>query len=66
METNWLQLAYQYLIGGFFFTVTTYLCFKLGAGNLKNSSDRKVLIYLVFGFVGYLAMHTIWIILASR
>lgn len=62
---NWPQVIYQYTVGGIFFFVTLYLCFHLGAADLKNSSDRRALIILVIGFFGYLAMHVTWIVLAS-
>jgi hypothetical protein len=62
---NWLQLSYQYLVGGAFFFITLYLCFRPGAGDLKIGSDRRALRYLLIGFAGYLAMHTFWIIFAS-
>jgi len=62
---NWLQLSYQYIVGGLFFFVTLYLCFRPGASELGNSSDRRALVYLIVGFIGYLAMHTAWVILAS-
>lgn len=62
---NWPQLIYQYSVGGTFFFVTLWLCFRLGAADIKNSSDRKALIYLIAGIAGYFAFHTIWIILAT-
>ena len=62
---NWLQLVYQYLVGGTFFFVTVYLCFRPGASDSSNPSDRRALFYLLIGFAGYLGMHTLWIILAS-
>ena len=60
----WPQLTYQYFFGGVFFFVTLWLCFRPGAGELDNPSDRRALIYLVAGFAGYLAMHLGWILLA--
>ena len=61
---NWAQLSYQYIVGGIFFFVTVYLCFRPGGNTLKNPSDRRSFIYLMIGFFGYLAFHTVWIILA--
>lgn len=62
---NWLQLSYQYLVGGIFFFVTLFLCFRPGASDTSNPSDKKALFYLLAGFAGYLALHTGWIVLAS-
>jgi len=62
---NWTQLAYQYIVGGLFFFITLYLCFRPGASNCRNPSDRRALYYLLIGFAGYLAVHTAWIILAG-
>jgi len=63
---NWLQLSYQYAVGGVFFFLTLYLCFRPGASDLRNFSDRRALIALLAGLVGYLAFHTAWIVLASQ
>jgi len=62
---NWAQLAYQYAIGGIFFLVTLYLCFRPGASDVNNPSDRRALRFLIIGFIGYLAMHTAWILIAT-
>ncbi len=66
MDGNWLQLAYQYIVGGLFFFITLYLCFRPGASDPKNPSDRRALIYLLVGFAGYLIMHTAWILFATH
>ena len=63
---TWPQLAYQYIIGGLFFFVTLYLCFRPGASDRKNQSDRKTLWYLLFGLACYFTVHTLWIILAAN
>ncbi len=62
---NWLELCYQYAVGGAFFFVTLYLCFRPGASDRENPSDRKALIYLLIGFGVYLAGHTVWILIAN-
>lgn len=64
METNWLQIAYQYGLGGIFFTVTLYLVFKQGGARLDNPEDRWMLKILIAGYFGYLTMHTLWAYLA--
>lgn len=62
---NWLQFGYQYLVGGLFFLVTFYLCFRPGASDLDNPSDRRAFIYLIIGFVAYLGGHALWIVIAG-
>lgn len=61
---NWLQLVYQYGIGGLFFTVTLLLCYRQGASR-ENASDRKTLWICIAGFVGYLVANTAWILAAQ-
>jgi hypothetical protein len=60
----WPQLTYQYVVGGVFFFVTLYLCFRPGGDEVANPSDRRALVYLLAGFAGYLVMHLGWILLA--
>jgi hypothetical protein len=62
---NWTELIYQYVIGGIFFFVTLYLCFRPGASDTKNPSDKRALKYLLIGFFGYLFVHTAWILFAT-
>ena len=62
---NWLQLAYQYGIGGLFFAISLWLCFRFGAARMGNHSDRRTFRICLLGFVGYLAFHGTWILLAS-
>jgi len=62
---NGPQLIYQYTAGGLFFFITLYLCFRPGANDLDDVSDRRALIYLILGFAGYFIMHSLWIILAT-
>jgi hypothetical protein len=64
MENNWLQIVYQYGLGGIFFGVTLYLIFKQGGARLDNPEDRWMLKILIGGYVGYLTVHTLWAYLA--
>jgi hypothetical protein len=64
-DGRWLQLIYQYVIGGLFFFITIYLCFRPGAADIKNPYDRRMLMYLIVGFAGYLSVHTVWVYLAK-
>jgi hypothetical protein len=63
---NWPQLVYEYAIGGAFFFGTLVLCFRPGANDMTNSSDRNTFIYLLAGFAGYLLFCVAWILLANR
>ncbi len=62
---NWVQLAYEYLVGGLFFGVTLFLCFRAGAAQRSNWSDRRTLIISLLGLAGYFAVHLGWILAAS-
>ncbi|MBN1947951.1 MAG: hypothetical protein JW797_19950 [Bradymonadales bacterium] len=62
---NWVQLAYQYGLGGLFFFVTLALCFQSGAGDRANPSDKKALVYLLGGLLLFFLSHLVWILLAS-
>ncbi len=63
---NWLQLAYQYVVGGLFFGVSLILCFGRGASIMANRSDSRTLKVCLVGIAGYLLFHVIWIVLSSR
>jgi len=64
MATNWVQIAYQYGLGGLFFAVSLYLCFKAEGSTLSHPEDRWMLKVLLGGYFGYLLMHTLWAYLA--
>jgi hypothetical protein len=61
---NWVQLAYEYCVGGLFFFITMYLCFREGGSSLSHPVDRRAFWILMLGFAGYLAGHILWILLA--
>lgn len=61
---NWLQLGYQYGVGGLFFTVTLILCSR-GQGR-KNGSDRRTRNACIAGIFGYFAFHLLWIFAAGQ
>jgi len=62
--TNWIQIAYQYGIGGVFFAITLWLCFHQGGAALKHSQDRRMLKILLGGYFGYLVFNILWAYLA--
>ncbi len=64
MPDNWLQIGYQYILGGLFFAITLYLAFKEKGSSLENPEDRWMLRILIGGYFGYLAMHVAWAYLA--
>ncbi|MFH1725329.1 MAG: hypothetical protein ABII00_12010 [Elusimicrobiota bacterium] len=65
MSANGAQLAYQYLVGGAFFFVTLWLCFRLGGAQKDHPQDRKSAKILLIGFAAYFCAHTLWIVLAG-
>lgn len=62
---TWFELGYQYLIGGAFLFVTLWICFRPDASDINHPADRKALFICIFGFLGYLLLHTLWILLAG-
>jgi len=62
--TNWIQIAYQYGIGGVFFAITLWLCFHQGGATLNHSQDRRMLKILLGGYFGYLVFNILWAYLA--
>ena len=62
---NWVQLAYEYGVGGLFFFITMYLCFRPGGSSLAHPIDRRAFWILILGFAGYLGAHVAWILLAG-
>jgi len=64
MPNNWLQIEYQYLVGGLFFASTLYLAFREKGSSLDHPEDRRMLRVLIGGYFGYLALHLTWAYLA--
>lgn len=62
--TNWLQIAYQYGLGGLLFLITLVLVFKSGGADLQHPDDRWMLKVLIGGYLGYLLVHSLWAYLA--
>ena len=63
--SNWVQIAYQYGVGGIFFGLTLWLCFYQGGSKISNPEDRKSLIILLGGYFGYLIFNLGWAYLAQ-
>jgi hypothetical protein len=62
----WPQLVYEYLVGGLFFALTLWLCFRPGGSERRNPSDRRTLVALLSGLGGYFILYLGWILLATR
>ena len=62
---SWLQLGYQYGIGGLFLGVSLALCFQKGGAELGNRADRRAFWISIIGFFLYLGFHTGWILLTA-
>ena len=60
---NWLQLGYQYGVGGLFFVVTLLLCLR--GATRGNRSDMRARNFCVAGLIGYFLFHVTWIVLAA-
>ncbi len=63
---TWFEYGYQYIVGGLFFFITMWLCFRPGGADIKHPADRRSMIFLLVGFVGYIVVHGVWIYLAGR
>lgn len=66
MSANLGQWLYQYSVGGAFFFVTLWLCFRLGGAEADHPADRRSRWILILGLIGYFCGHGLWIFLASR
>ena len=61
---TWLPFIYLYGVGGFAFLVGMYLITKSNALNLRNQKHKKWLYVLIFGFIYYAGIHSVFILLA--
>lgn len=57
---NWIQIAYQYGVGGIFLGASLWLCFHQGGARLSHPQDRRSLWILLGGYFGYLAFNLLW------
>jgi len=65
LSLNGWQWLYQYSIGGLFFFLTLWLCFRLGGAEADHPADRRTRRILILGLIGYAGGHGLWILLAS-
>ena len=61
---TWLPFIYLYGVGGFAFLVGMYLITKSNALNLSDQKHKKWLFILIFGFIYYAGIHSLFILLA--
>lgn len=62
MAEKWIPWLYQYGVGGFLFVATLWLTARSEALRLANRQDRWLLAALIGGFLGFLAIHGLWIL----
>ena len=58
---TWLPWIYQYGVGGLIFAVSVIVVLRSGALRLDRSIDRRLLIALAIGLLGFMAGHAAWI-----
>lgn len=61
----WTPYLYQYGVGGFFFFLAIAVAGYKGAFDLDHSSDRRMILLLIMGFVFYASLHGGWILLVE-
>jgi hypothetical protein len=66
VQANLWQWVYEYTVGGVFFFITLWLCFRLGGAEADHPADRRTRLILILGLIGYFCGHGLWIYLASR
>ncbi|MCR9141934.1 MAG: hypothetical protein NXI24_06755 [bacterium] len=59
----WTPYLYQYGVGGFFFFLAIIVAGYKGVFELSHPSDRRMVLFLVLGFVFYASLHGGWILL---
>ena len=62
----WQTLVYQYTAGGFIFFFVIFWALKTKALKMSLKQDRKALALLLFGFVFFLGVHSIWTYLVTK
>ncbi|MEQ9362816.1 MAG: hypothetical protein RIF32_01155 [Leptospirales bacterium] len=61
----WAPYLYQYGVGGFFFFLAIAVAGYKGVFQLSHPSDRRMILFLVLGFVFYASLHGGWILLVE-
>jgi hypothetical protein len=62
---RWLPFAYQYGLGGLIFVIGVAMLLRAGALRLRRPEDRRLLLAMVAGLLGFMTIHAVWIELAG-
>ena len=65
MTNTWICWLYHYGVGGLLFVASIVLALRAKALRLEHVPDRRLLIAVVAGVMGFMAVHAAWIALAS-
>ena len=62
----WIPWIYHYGVGGLLFLGSLVLALRTRSLRLSRRPDRWLLLTLVSGLLGFMAVHGVWIALATR
>ena len=65
IHSPWFPFAYQYIVGGIVFFAALVIAVKKKSLILSFKSDKALLIQLILGFLFYMALHGVMILLAG-
>ena len=66
MTNPWICWAYHYGAGGCLFVASILLALRPRALRTDHTPDRRLLLVLVAGVIGFMALHAAWIFAAWR
>jgi hypothetical protein len=55
-----LSLAYQFIVGGAIFFLGIFLSWRTKDYSLKKKADRRILFWMIAGFISYFLFQLIW------
>jgi hypothetical protein len=61
----WLPWVYQYSVGGVLFVISVWVLCQVGALRPARRGDRWLLLAMIGGLLAFMAIHAIWIALAT-
>ena len=65
IDGHWTPLLYQYAMGGIVFTIGLWVIRASGACDFSRPGDRRWFGVLVFGYLWYLGLHSLFTWLAA-
>ncbi len=65
IDSPWLPLIYQYSVGGAVFVFAIVIAVRTKAMDLSLKKDKETLWVLVIGFLLFLTLHTIMILISG-